>query len=281
MNLVVQEPLVSVITPAYNASEYIADCINSVLSQSYPAIEHIIVDDGSQDDTVSICNAYAKEESSIQVVRHPCGKNLGVGASRELAVKMAEGEFIAFLDADDIFLPQKISQQVKAFQDYSEVILIHTAVKGLSLNARLTSEFEKWMNFSSTQHAYRLLDQPYSFKNNRITNSTVMVRRSEMIKVTFPILKYQYEDWFMWMIMSQYGLYLFLPDITTIYRIHDTSFTYRSRTSSLFRHSARLEFFLSLGKHKSYLAGHLSTVKFFQLIIIELYQCIKCLIKQR
>ena len=278
-----EKPLVSVITPAYNAAAFITDCIESVLLQNYPCLEHIIVDDGSSDRTLSICTSYAEKHTNIHIFQHGGGRNLGVSASRELALEKAQGEYVVFLDADDLFLPHKVSTQVKAFNDHPEVILVHTAVKALGFDRSFCDQLEKWMNFSPTPFLYQLLHQAYAFKNNRITNSTVMVRRSEITKIPIPRLKYQYEDWFIWVMFSQHGPYLYLPEVTTLYRIHKHSFTGRLRQSSRARHWARLEFFYALRTRMPASQSPLSRIRFLRLTINELYVLCKAILtnKQR
>lgn len=89
---------VSVIIPVYNCEKYISRAIESVLSQTLKDIEIILIDDGSNDDSVKICDEYAKKKDNIKVLHK---KNEGAGMARNDGLKMAEGEFVAFLDSDD------------------------------------------------------------------------------------------------------------------------------------------------------------------------------------
>ena len=102
------EKHVSVITPAYNAEKYIGKAIESVLSQSYQNWEMIIVDDGSKDRTVDIVKRY----SDSRIKLHCLEKNSGVAVAMNTAIELAQGPLIAFLDADDIWKPQKLERQV-------------------------------------------------------------------------------------------------------------------------------------------------------------------------
>lgn len=102
------QPLVSVIIPVYNSEKYIAEAIESVLSQTYPSFELIIVDDGSTDRSSEICLSYPR-------VRYEYQENRGVAAARNRGIELAQGDFLAFLDADDFWLPEKLSLQVEAF----------------------------------------------------------------------------------------------------------------------------------------------------------------------
>lgn len=101
-------PLVSVIMPCYNAEENILESINSVLNQDYKALELIIIDDNSTDDTVDIVNEL--NDPRISLILSP--KNRGAGYSRNIGIERAKGRFIAFLDSDDIWIDTKLSEQI-------------------------------------------------------------------------------------------------------------------------------------------------------------------------
>ena len=105
--------LVSVIVPSYNASRYIRETLESVLGQTYSSFEVIVVDDGSTDDTAAIVADYSRRDSRIRLVSQPNG---GVGAARNRAIAEASGEFIAPLDADDVWYPEKLQKQVASLE---------------------------------------------------------------------------------------------------------------------------------------------------------------------
>lgn len=117
-------PLVSVIIPAYNAARFLPRALASVAAQSYPAdrIETIVIDDGSTDDTLALARTFEGHAPGFQVFSQP---NQGVAAARNLAIVVSSGELIAFLDADDRWLPDKIADQVQAFQADPTVGLVH------------------------------------------------------------------------------------------------------------------------------------------------------------
>jgi len=100
---------VSIITPVYNGARHIAETIESVLKQSYPDWEMIVVDDGSTDDTASIISAYAERDSRIQLIQQA---NAGTAKARNAAMKRAEGRYIALLDGDDVWEPAFLERQL-------------------------------------------------------------------------------------------------------------------------------------------------------------------------
>ena len=108
--------LVSVITPSYNSAKYIAETIRSVQQQTWRQWEMIIVDDCSTDDTIEVIQQFATEDPRIKL--HLLQTNSGTGAAREFATKMAEGQFIAFLDSDDIWKPEKLAVQLEFMEEH-------------------------------------------------------------------------------------------------------------------------------------------------------------------
>jgi glycosyltransferase involved in cell wall biosynthesis len=118
-------PLVSVITPFFNAEAFFQQAIDSVLRQTYACWELLLVDDGSQDGSSAIAlAAQAKDRARIRYLRHADGVNRGAGPARQLALAQARGEFVAFLDADDIWFPTKLASQVEALSRRPDVDLI-------------------------------------------------------------------------------------------------------------------------------------------------------------
>ena len=102
--------LISVVITAYNASKWIRATIDSIIAQTYPVLEVIVIDDGSTDDTDKVVASYGKN------VKYIFQKNSGQPAARNVGIRMAQGNFIAFVDADDCWHPQKIEKQINLIQ---------------------------------------------------------------------------------------------------------------------------------------------------------------------
>ncbi len=117
------KPLVSVISPAYNHEKFISDCIESVLSQTWSAWEMIIIDDGSTDETYSIACSYAAKDSRIRAYTQ---KNIGIfrlGESYNFALSKCSGKYVAVLECDDVWLPEKLQIQVEDLERKPQCIL--------------------------------------------------------------------------------------------------------------------------------------------------------------
>ena len=107
-----QNQLVSVVIPLYNAEKYIEETMQSILDQTYKNIEIVIVDDGSKDQSPSIVKILLKIPRSSKI---RSSKNQGVSVARNTGIENASGEYIAFLDSDDLWHPTKIEKQVKVY----------------------------------------------------------------------------------------------------------------------------------------------------------------------
>ena len=123
---------VSIILPVYNGERYLKECIDSVVEQTYSDWELIICDDGSTDLTADICRNYVDADSRIKYIRQ---ENSGVSAARNNAIKRSCGEYITFIDADDIFRNDRIQRQVELCTKYGADI-VYTGMK------RFTGELE-------------------------------------------------------------------------------------------------------------------------------------------
>jgi teichuronic acid biosynthesis glycosyltransferase TuaG len=103
-------PLVSIITPCYNSARFIDKTIESVLAQTYQTWEMIIIDDCSSDESYKIALKYAAKDSRIKV--HIMEHNSGAAACRNKAIELSKGEYVAFIDSDDLWLPEKLEKQL-------------------------------------------------------------------------------------------------------------------------------------------------------------------------
>ena len=105
------DPLISIITPSYFSENHIEDCILSVLSQTYSNWEMFIVDGESRDSTVQIVNQYLQKDDRIKLINNP--NDDGPAQARAHGLKIANGDYLAFIDSDDLWLPEKLQSQVE------------------------------------------------------------------------------------------------------------------------------------------------------------------------
>src|SRR5438067_1586433 len=114
---------VSVIVPCFNAARYVDEALRSIRSQTYPEIDIIAVNDGSTDDTQRLLEEHARSDSRVRIFSQP---NRGLSAARNTGLKNVRGEFVSFLDADDVILPEKLEKQVRYLLDNPAIDLVYS-----------------------------------------------------------------------------------------------------------------------------------------------------------
>jgi len=148
-------PRVSVIVPAYNAAVYLPYAVDSVLAQTYPNWEIVIVDDGSTDDTRAVVDSYRpKLRDKLQYIYQP---NKGLPAARNTGMRAASGEFIALLDADDVWLPQRLERGAAMMDAGPGVGLVHARVVRINALGDITGQLKvkpKYMSGNIARDIY-------------------------------------------------------------------------------------------------------------------------------
>lgn len=239
------QPLVSIIIPTFDSAEYILESINSVIEQTYQNWELIIIDDGSTDNTLSLLYLNYGKHKAIKILYHENHENLGVSKSRKLGIKEASGEYIAFLDSDDFYFPNKIETQIQIFKKHPEVVLIHSRVVFKNEN----NNNETYKNeFILKNESFKYEFTRFNFlEHNPICNSSVIVKKEtiENIENYFPQV-YQYEDWITWILIANKGLFYYMNEATCTYRFHNKASTNSLIKNSLKAKYAKIEFLLIL-----------------------------------
>lgn len=165
------EPLVSVIIPCYNGEEYIGEAIASVKSQTYANWELIVVDDASQDNSKEILTRKANRCRRVKIVKHR--RNRGISSARNSGIRRAKGEFVAFLDQDDLWNEEKLEKSVRAAKRLKNPGLIHTGLTKIDSGDGTRQKVEK-SGYSSISDKKLMVDL-FRGKKPFYTASTVMV----------------------------------------------------------------------------------------------------------
>ncbi len=120
------QPLVSIVVPAYNIEKYISQTLESIIGQTYENIEIIVVDDGSTDTTLHAIHEYAKKDARLVVFSQA---NKGLSAARNAGFRLAKGEYLCIIDADDIMMPEKVEQQLCFLQAHPSADFTYSKVR--------------------------------------------------------------------------------------------------------------------------------------------------------
>ena len=206
--------LVSIILPAYNCEKTLKDTLESVLDQTYRDFEIVLINDAATDRTSAICDSYAKKDARVRYFKNL--HNLGTLETRVRAINLAKGEWIAFIDSDDMWSPDKLEKQF-ALQKATGCDLIYTASSFINENG----EPFKWIMHVPEEVTYKKL-----LRQNVISNSSVLMRKRDYLKYS-PFTERErdmHEDFACWLCMLRAGLTargINEPLIT--YRLHKNS----------------------------------------------------------
>lgn len=179
---------VSVITPSYNSEKYIIKTIESVIRQTYMNWEMIIIDDCSSDQSLSIIEQYAKKEPRISLIS--LQKNIGPANARNIGIQHATGQYIAFLDSDDIWFPHKLEQQID-FMQKNDVVLTFSSYEIIDSKNSLIGAVNAPLHLSFGEE----------LKGNSIGNLTAIYDQSKLGKRTFKCIGH--EDYLFWLTIMQ------------------------------------------------------------------------------
>ena len=200
-------PLVSVIMPAYNSVGFIEQAIRSIQDQTYQNWELLVIDDSSTDATVPLVKKEMRTDKRIQLLQNR--ENLGAGVARNLGIKAAKGRFISFLDADDLWIPQKLQVQVKFMQE-NEVGMTYSSYSLIS---------EEGENINKTIQALPELSYKKLLRANYVGNLTGMYDVQKIGKIYAPQLRKR-QDWALWLsVLKKAGLAKGIQQTLALYRI--------------------------------------------------------------
>lgn len=186
-----ERPLVSVIMPAYNAEKYIAEAIQSVISQTYTNWELFVLDDCSTDGTAEIAEGFANADSRIHLLQNP--QNMGVARTRNRGFDIAKGEWIALLDSDDVWHKKKLEKQLTV-ASCTEADIVYCSYSLMDENAGHLSDF---IVPETTSYNDML-------KESVLSCSTVLLRRSILMQHRFSA-EYRHEDYVFWLELLRSG----------------------------------------------------------------------------
>lgn len=218
------EPRISAVITAYNSAKFIAQAIESVLAQTRIPDEILVVDDGSMDETQQVVSTYL--ESGL--VRYIYQDNQGAGAARNTGIQNTTGEFLTFLDADDLWLEDKTQRQEELLRAHPEVALVSGQLFWLDLHTG-----KRWLMLVAHKSTFR--GRCDILVNNWIGNpSIVMLRRSALNQVGLfnPALQWG-QDWELWIRMVSRFEVKVLPEPMIIYRSHEANLSHMNQQKRL------------------------------------------------
>ena len=237
--------LVSIITPSYNSSKFIKDCVHSVFSQTYKNWEMIIVDDCSEDNSKEIISELSTKDKRIKPIF--LEKNVGAAEARNTAIRQSKGKYVAFLDSDDLWNPKKLEIQL-SFMNKNEIVFSYTNYQLMSENG------EDISNFISAPE--KMTYDSY-LKNTIIGCLTVIIDREKSGEFEMPNICSSH-DMALWLLIMRKGFDAYgLDENLARYRIVSTSNTTNKWRAAkdvwiVYRQFEKLSFFYSIWCFSNY-----------------------------
>lgn len=233
-------PLVSIVMPAYNSETFIHEAIQSVLNQTYQNWELLIVDDCSTDNTIQIIDSFEDDRIHVFGLK----ENSGAAVARNYAIDRAQGDYMAFLDSDDLWHPEKLERQ-----------LTFMIERNIDFSSTMYANIDKNKKIFDVTRNHPTLDYNGILKYNP-GNSTVMYKAKKLGKYFIPDIKKR-NDFVMWLKVIKDAKILYgLPEVLTYYRVRQDSLS--SNKSNLVKYQWKVyRKFENLSVAKSlYLLAH-------------------------
>lgn len=206
------EPLVSIITPAYNCQDVLHEAIESVRNQSYANWEHIIIDDCSKDGTREVIAEYASEDSRVRPIYSSI--NTGVASARNMGIAAARGKYIAFLDSDDLWKPDKLKKQI-GYMEQEGLEFTYSDYEIINYEGRF---------IKNVINKKKRVDYKELLKTNQIGCLTAVIKTEAIKTVMMPSIKH--EDYATW-------LGILKGQISHAYRFDEILASYRRTKGSV------------------------------------------------
>lgn len=237
---------ISVITASYNYANFISETINSVISQTYSNWELIIVDDGSRDNSVQIIEEFCKKDERIKFFQHEadCGQmvkipegmgdnsnkgglNKGLKETILLGLQKCEGDYIAFLESDDIWTKNYLAEKIEIIENYPQAKIIFNDVE-LFGDSGVIADYDKYFKLNkkilgSKKYPTNLFDG-FSFQNLIPTFSCVMVESKTLKSANFDSSVEAFLDHWLWAHLAYENEFYYLDKKLTLWRMHKKSY---------------------------------------------------------
>lgn len=204
--------IISVIIPVYNGEKTIETTIQSILNQSFSDLELIIINDGSQDNTLELVEGI--QDHRLKVFSYP---NAGLSASRNRGIEHASGEYISFIDADDLWTPDKLEAQLKALQDNPKAGVAYSWTHYIDESGQFR---RRGSYISATGNVYAKL----LLVNFLESGSNLLIRRQVLAEIgKFDESLFAVEDWDMWLRLAARYDFICVPSPQILYRLSNNS----------------------------------------------------------
>ena len=234
--------MISILMASYNYEAYMEEAIRSVLDQTWQDFELLVIDDGSQDGSLAMASAFAERDSRVRVLRHPDGKNHGLPATLQLGLAEARGEWIAFLESDDLWLPDCLERRMKRVEGAD---VVFNDIRPLAMPGADTAWFDVYVPRVMQEHRQHG-ESAFSLRSAMLTENKIPTFSCAMLKAdrlracAFDPPVPRWLDWWLWAQIAGEGSFAFLPEKCTLWRLHSESFNHKISLSRYLRDAAAM-----------------------------------------
>lgn len=226
-------PVVSVIVPSYNYAHYLPATLQAVLGQTFTDFECLVVEDGSTDNSLELARGFAAQDARVRVLTHPDGKNHGLAASLALALAEARGQWTAFLEADDLWLPYCLEQRLIVAESSTAGVVCNNIspiiMPGANVGwfASYVPRVMHWHNQRQQAGQCTADFAPFLMENKIPTFSCVMVKTGLLRSVCLQTPVARWLDWWVWAQVAAQATCAYTPEKLTRWRLHPKSWNHK------------------------------------------------------
>lgn len=218
----------TIITASYNYENFIKETIESVLAQSYPNWEMIIIDDGSKDNSLSVINSYCKKDERIKLYTHKNNQNKGLIETIKLGINKAQTDWLVFLESDDTITPDYLEKKLNVIQNNPEVKFIFNSINLFGSQDRIKT-YDGYFSYCKkllSENQYPK-NQLKCFKKTNLvpTFSCVALKKELFENIDFNSPIQAIVDYYIWMQIAKKTSFYYLDEKLTNWRMHDSYIT--------------------------------------------------------
>lgn len=218
---------ISIITASYNYADFIKEAIQSVLNQTYQNWELIVVDDGSSDNSIEVIKEFCQKDERIKFFTHPQNVNKGLKKTILLGLENSSGEYVAFLESDDLWTKNHLEEKVKIAKKYPNAKVIFNDVE-LFGDEKVIEDYQKYFKLNRkilNKKKYPAnLFNGFSFQNLVPTFSCVMVEKEALLKGNFETSVQAFLDHWLWAHLAYRNDFYYIDKKLTNWRMHSKSY---------------------------------------------------------
>lgn len=214
---------VSIILTSYNYAQYLKDTINSVINQTFKDWELIVIDDNSTDNSVEIITEFVNSDNRVRLIRNH--ENQGLSKSVQIGLMAAMGEWVAFLESDDLWREDYLEKKLNALQNASDCGILYNNVEFFDKNAQAAEKkYSKILAKNNKMNFPRNIFYSFGYDNLILTMSSVMIRRKLFKGVDFNTPIDKLLDWYLYIQIARRTSAYYLDEKLTLWRQHSDSY---------------------------------------------------------